>query len=68
MVIRHKNNLRAVAKQAGRGGGVSPGDFPQGNFWWQIGENEARKKGVKLKIIEENEEKWNGEGEKLGKI
>ena len=35
-----------------------PRDFPAGNFWRLIGQNEARKKGKKVGNVEENEEKW----------
>ena len=46
---------------------VTGGDFPPGNVWWPIEKLRQGKKG-KMENIEENEEKWNSEGVKWGKI
>ena len=53
-----RTRLGPVAEQAG------DRDFPLGNFWRLIGENEARKEVKKMENVEENEEKWKGKEEK----
>ena len=46
----------------------TPRDFPAGNFWQLIGENEARKRGLKMGNVEEMRKNGKKKDEKKGKL